>query len=83
MAQVISLETYLERKHPFRAAVTRLDAAVVRLDRLVRARTERLTPTIERELLHISRAVSAGLPWEAADRAERLAGILEHPLASG
>jgi hypothetical protein len=83
MAQLISLDEYRARKYPLRTAVTRLDVAVGRLDGLVRTRAERLTPTIERELLHISRAVSAGMHREAADRAERLAGILEHPLASG
>jgi hypothetical protein len=83
MAQLVSLDEYRERRNPLAAAMVRLDVAVVRLDQLVRRRAERLTPTIERELRHISRAVSDGLPWEAADRAERLAGILEHPLASG
>jgi hypothetical protein len=80
---VISLDEYRERRHPVAAAMARLDTAVGRLDGLVRARAGRLSPTIERELATISRAVSAGLPREAADRAERLAGILEHPLASG
>ena len=42
-----------------------------------------MTPTIERELRAIATAVSDGLPREAADLAERLAGILEHPAASG
>ena len=83
MAEVISLDEYRARKHPVAAAMTRLDVAVGRLDGLVRSREGRLTSTIERELVHISRAVSAGHPREAADRAERLAGILEHPLASG
>ena len=82
MAQVVSLDEYRERRNPF-AALVRLDDAVGRLDRLVRARTGRLEPTIARELLRISQAVSAGLPGEAADRAERLAGILMHPVASG
>jgi hypothetical protein len=80
---VISLDEYRRRRNPLEAAVARLDAAVGRLDSLVRARPGRLSATIERELLGISRAVSAGQPREAADRAERLAGILEHPLASG
>jgi len=40
-------------------------------------------PTIQRELVAIARAVSAGRPARAAERAERLAGILEHPVASG
>jgi hypothetical protein len=53
------------------------------LDPLVRARIDRLSPTIQRELVAIARAVSAGRPARAAERAERLAGILEHPAASG
>ena len=47
------------------------------------ARLDRLSPTIQRELVAIARAVSAGRPARAAERAERLAGILEHPAASG
>ncbi len=83
MGTVISLSEYRERRHPQRSAIGRLDLAVERLDPLVRARGERLTPTIERELRAIANAVSAGMPREAADRAERLANILEHPAASG
>jgi hypothetical protein len=83
MGTVVSLEEYRQRRDPSTAALGRLDAAVRRLDRLVRARDGRLTPTIERELRAIATAVSDGLPREAADRAERLAGILEHPAASG
>ena len=64
-------------------ALGRLDRAVQRLDPLVRARLDRLSPTIQRELVAIARAVSAGRPARAAERAERLAGILEHPAASG
>ena len=83
MADVISLEEYRERRNPFMAAVRRLDAAVARLDPLVRDRGGRLTPSIERELGAISRAVSAGDPREAAERAERLADLLEHPAVGG
>jgi hypothetical protein len=83
MGTVVSLEEYRRQKYPGASAVSRLDAAVRRLDPLVRARDGRLTPTIERELRAIASAVSSGLPREAADRAERLAGILEHPAASG
>lgn len=82
MGTVISLQDHRERRNPAAAAVRRLDAAVQRLDPLVQARGT-LTPTIERELLAIARAVSAGDPLRAADRAERLAGLLEHPAASG
>ena len=82
MAQVISLAEHRARRHPQATAVTRLDVAVGRLDALVRARTQRLGPTIERELRSIARSVSAGRARQAADRAERLADILEHPAAS-
>lgn len=83
MGTVISLEEYRRRRDPQGDALRRLDRAVGRLDGLVRSREGRLTPTIERELRAIADAVSDGLPREAADRAERLANILEHPAASG
>lgn len=83
MGTVISLEEYRRQREAGTTSLGRLDAAVRRLDPLVRARDGRLTPTIERELRAIASAVSHGLPREAADRAERLAGILEHPAASG
>jgi hypothetical protein len=38
---------------------------------------------VERELAEISREVSSGRPQAAADRAERLADLLEHPAAIG
>jgi hypothetical protein len=82
MGTVISLQDYRDRRRPAGADVQRLDDAVRRLDPLVRGR-HTLTPTIERELTAIARAVSAGLPREAAERAERLVGLLEHPAASG
>jgi hypothetical protein len=63
--------------------VDRLDRAVTRLDPLVRRRDQRLTPTIERELREIAVAVSSGRARDAADRAERLVGLLAHPAASG
>lgn len=81
MAQVISLDEYRARRNPLAASVVRLDHAVARLDPLIRGRHGRLTPSVERELAEIARAVSAGLPREAADRAERLADLLEHPAA--
>jgi len=80
---VISLEEYRERRDPSGAAVRRLDRAVAALDPLVLARRHRLSPTIERELRAIGRAVSAGDAREAAERAERLVDLLEHPAASG
>ena len=83
MGDVISLEAYRERRDPSTAAVQRLDRAVAALDPLVQARRHRLNPTIERELRAIGRAVSAGDARGAAERAERLADLLEHPAASG
>lgn len=83
MGDVISLEAFRARRDPTATAVRRLDDAVDRLDPLVRRHEARLSPTIERELAAIARAVSAGLPREAADRAERLIGLLAHPAASG
>lgn len=83
MGDVISLDEYRRRRDPAATAVERLDTAVAQLDPLVRERGARLSPTVERELREIARAVSAGLPREAADRAERLVGLLAHPAAFG
>ncbi|GIU97515.1 MAG: hypothetical protein KatS3mg013_1318 [Actinomycetota bacterium] len=80
---VTVLDEYRQRRDPTEAAVVRLDRAVAALDELVRARGRRLSPTIERELRAIARAVSAGLAREAAERAERLVGLLAHPAAFG
>lgn len=83
MAQVISLDEFRRRKNPLAAAMRRLDRAVARLDPLVRGRSGRLGPAVERELAQIARSVSAGAPRDAAERAERLADLLEHPAAHG
>jgi len=83
MAQVISLDRYRERKNPLAAAMARLDEAVGRLDPLVRRRRGALSLRLERELAAIAREVSQGRPQSAADRAERLADLLEHPAAIG
>ncbi len=80
-AQVISLSGYRARRHPTAAYLARLDLAVGRLEPLVGGRRRRLSPSVERELARIATAVSAGLSREAADRAERLADLLEHPAA--
>ena len=83
MGEVVSLADYRERLHPGLVAMQRLERAVGRLDAVVQRRPGRMAPTVERELLMIARAVSSGLPRDAADRAERLADLLEHPAASG
>jgi plasmid stabilization system protein ParE len=83
MGVVVSLADYRERRDGPRAAVDRLDRAVAALDPLVQARRHRLSPTIERELRAIGRAVSSGDARAAAERAERLVDLLEHPAASG
>jgi hypothetical protein len=82
-AEVISIQDYRERRSPGLVAMQRLEQAVGRLDVVVQRRPGRMAPTVERELLIIARAVSSGMPREAADRAERLADLLEHPAASG
>ncbi len=83
MGELVSLEDHRARRHPGVVAIARLERAVGRLDSVVQRRAGRMAPTVERELLMIARAVSSGLPREAADRAERLADLLEHPAASG
>jgi hypothetical protein len=83
VGQIISLAEFRERRHPQLALMRRLEKAVGRLDSVVHQRPGRVAPTVERELLLIARAVSSGSPLEAADRAERLADLLEHPAASG
>jgi hypothetical protein len=82
VGDVISLETYRDEVVAPRELLTRLDDAVAKLDPLVRARASGISPTVERELRAIAIAVNAGRPRQAARRAERLAGLLQHP-ASG
>ena len=83
MGEVVSLQDYRDREVPQLNAMRRLEQAVGRLDLVVQRRPGRMAPTVERELLIIARAVSSGMAQEAADRAERLADLLEHPAASG
>ena len=82
MGDLISLETYRDDVVAPREMLSRLDDAVAKLDPLVRARASAVSPTVERELRAIAIAVNAGRPRQAARRAERLAGLLQHP-ASG
>jgi hypothetical protein len=83
MGEIVLLAEYRDRRNPELTVMARLERAVGRLDSVVRRRPGRMAPTVERELLLIARAVSSGMPLEAADRAERLADLLEHPAASG
>jgi hypothetical protein len=82
MGQLVSLEDYRAGRTPGLAALTRLERSIGRLEGSVRRTAGRMAPTVERELLLIVRAVSSGKAQEAARRAERLAGLLEHPVAS-
>jgi hypothetical protein len=83
MGEIVSLDDYRDQRNPGLALMRRLERAVGRLDAVVQRRPSRMAPTVERELLLIARAVSSGMPRDAADRAERLADLLEHPAASG
>jgi hypothetical protein len=83
MGQLVSLEQYRAARTPGLAAWSRLERSVGRLEASVRRTAGRMGPTVERELLLIVRAVSAGRTGEAANRAERLAGLLEHPATAG
>jgi hypothetical protein len=84
MGAVIDLEAWRSRRERLILAseprpVPRLDSAVARLERLMRAGTGRISARVETELLAITAAVTAGRMREAARRAERLAERLEHP----
>jgi hypothetical protein len=83
MGEIVLLAEYRDRRSPEITVMQRLERVVGRLDSVVRRRPGRMAPTVERELLLIAQAVSSGMPLEAADRAERLADLLEHPAASG
>lgn len=83
MARIVSIDEYRERRHHGLAQLSRLERVVGRLESSIRKTPGRLSPAVERELLSIVRAVSAGRTGEAADRAERLAGLLGHPAAAG
>ncbi|MEP7060694.1 MAG: hypothetical protein ABI828_08175, partial [Actinomycetota bacterium] len=67
MAQVISLDSYRERRNPLAAAMTRLDGAVGRLDPLITGRRGTLGPRVERELAAVAEEVALGRPQDAAD----------------
>jgi hypothetical protein len=83
MGEIVSLERFRARKVELPNALRRLDEAVRRLEPLVRGRGGRLGVRLEAELLAIATEVSAGRPYLAVRRAERLADRLEHPAALG
>jgi hypothetical protein len=83
MGTIISMADYRERRDVHLSVMARLERAVARLDGVIHRRPGKMSETVERELLMIARAVSLGAPRDAAIRAERLAGLLEHPAASG
>jgi hypothetical protein len=78
MGELISLEAYKAAKRPV-PAMQRLEAAVGRLEPLIRSGSAKLTPSMEHELEAIAKEVAFGYPRQAAVRAERLADLLEHP----
>jgi hypothetical protein len=82
MARVVSIQEFRERRNPGLAQLSRLERTVGRLESSIRAKAGHLPPAVEHELLSIVRAVSTGRTSEAADRAERLAGLLGHPAAA-
>jgi hypothetical protein len=87
MGAVIDLAAWRKRRERAVLAgeptpVPRLDAAVARLERLMRSGTGRISARVETELLAITGAVTGGRTEEAAQRAERLAERLEHPSSS-
>ena len=83
MGTVTSLDEHRLLRLGPQEAVGRLERAVQRLDPAIRRSGSALTPTLERELVGIARAVTRGSHVEAAARAERLLGLLAHPAMSG
>jgi hypothetical protein len=79
MGSVIDLTAYRDARQS--DPTTRLERAIARLERQLELGSGRISRRVESELLAITGAVSAGLPEEAAERAERLAERLEHPSA--
>jgi hypothetical protein len=79
MGSVIDLVAWRDaREHD---PASRLERAISRLERQLALGSGRISRRVEAELLAITGAVTAGLPEEAAERAERLAERLEHPSA--
>jgi hypothetical protein len=78
MGIVIQLDDFRTGRRPA-DSLSRLDAAVARLDPLVRNRGDRLPANLVRQLAAVARMAESGRAREAARRAERLADVLEHP----
>jgi hypothetical protein len=83
MGEIVSLDAFRARRQELPNALRRLDEAVGRLEPLVRGRGGRMGARLEAELLAIAAEVSAGRPYLAIRKAERLADRLEHPAALG
>ena len=79
MGSIIDLTAYRSARE--RDPSTRLERAIARLEVQLELGSGRISRRVESELLAITGAVSAGLPEDAAERAERLAERLEHPSA--
>jgi hypothetical protein len=79
MGSVIDLTAYRTARQSDPSS--RLERAIERVEVQLELGSGRISRRVESELLAITGAVSAGLPEEAAERAERLAERLEHPSA--
>ncbi|MEX2420683.1 MAG: hypothetical protein WD670_02585 [Actinomycetota bacterium] len=83
MGEVIDLDAWRRvRRH--RGAgdpLSRLEAAIERVERLLGPRRHDVSGGVERELAAITRAVGDHRVEAAIERAERLADRLEHPTA--
>ena len=79
MGSVIDLAAWRDARE--RDPTSRLERAISRLEGRLALGSGRISRRVEAELLAITGAVSAGLPEEAAERAERLAERLDHPSA--
>jgi hypothetical protein len=76
--EIVQLEPFRRRRAAYvRSPVGRLEAAVDRLDGIVRRGATAIDPRVETEMLAISGSVAIGRYSDAAFRAERLASRLE------
>lgn len=82
MGDVVSLDAYRRRHANGAGSVQRLDHVVSQIEALLRE-GGKLAPIVDEQLIAITRALEAGHTAEAVRRADRLLGLLQHPLASG